>query len=238
MTSSEKATNPQTGPFYIRIKTRMNQLGMKKLEEFAEYSNIGATTVYNLVLGRVSSHGGYVKPSVDTLVKLAEALDVPLYTLLYELEPQAKGAADLASLRQVRLYHAGWNGAKPNESSGTEDNYIWVEDLAPGMDLVAFRVHGDSMAAGRAPIHHGDTVIVDRNDKGFDTASVVVKFVDGSYLCKMLKDDKFGRLLQSRNPEHTNGTPSVIPVEQVDEIVGRVVRIIHDEIVPKNQESQ
>lgn len=84
------------------------------------------------------------------------------------------------------------------------------------------------MAAGKRPILDGDIVIVDKNDKGYNTASVVARLHDDSYVVKMLKDDRFGKLLQSRNPEHTNGTPSAIPISEVAEIVGRVVRIVGD----------
>lgn len=85
------------------------------------------------------------------------------------------------------------------------------------------------MAAGKRPIQDGDLIIVNALDQGYNTASVVARLTDDTYVVKMLKDDKFGRLLQSRNPEHTNGTPSAIPMEHVAEIVGRVVRVIADD---------
>jgi phage repressor protein C with HTH and peptisase S24 domain len=42
-------------------------------------------------------------------------------------------------------------------------------------------------------------------------------------VCKALKEDKFGRRLASLNPLYTNSAPPVIPAEEVDEIIGRVV---------------
>lgn len=84
------------------------------------------------------------------------------------------------------------------------------------------------MAAGRRPILDGDRIIVDLNDPGENTDSVVARLRDGNFVCKMLKLDRFGKALQSRNPEATNGTPSFIPAAEVDSIVGKVVRVISD----------
>ncbi len=96
-------------------------------------------------------------------------------------------------------------------------------------DLVAFKIRGDSMEGGKRPIYNGDTVLVDRGDKGYDTASVVARLTSGGYVCKTLKDDKFGVHLVSANSLYTNGTPPYIPQSEIDEIVGRVVRIVHDD---------
>jgi repressor LexA len=237
-----KSLEDFNGPFNRRIAARMRELGMRKLEEFADYSGIGATTVYGLVQGRVSQYGNWIKPSIDTLVKLSEALDVPLHELVYEIEPDAPGAS-LASnfaqqppVRRLRILTAGWCGAGPDQEEEVLDEQVWIdENFARGKDLVAFKIRGDSMQAGKHPIYDGDTVLVDRKDKGYNTATVVARLVDNGYVCKVLKDDRFGRFLQSRNVDHTNGTPSAIPMEQVEEIVGRVVRIIHDDKPPADE---
>lgn len=222
------------GPFNKLIGQRMRDLGMERLEQFAAYSQLGDTTLYNLVLGRVSPSGSLVKPSFDTLLRLAVALDVPLADLVYMLAPDAPGADascnSIPGVRRIDVEVAGWVGAGPPQNEEADTPPIYVEDrFARGKELRAFKVRGDSMAAGKRPIVDGDIVIVNAKDKGTNTASVVARLEDGTYVCKMLKDDRFGKLLQSRNVEHTNGTPSAIPVDEVAEIVGRVVRVIHDE---------
>lgn len=232
-----KRIEDHQGPFNKEIAARMRDLGMTRLEEFAEYAGIGPTTVYNLVLGRVSSHGGFAKPSVDTLVKLARALETPLHKLVYQLEPDAPGAEDPDALPQLPVQRvevgvAGWVGAGPEQFEWCDDT-IWVEeDFARGKDLIAFRIRGDSMAGGRRPIYDGDLVLVNRNDKGHNNAPVVARLSSGAYVCKLLKDDIYSNVvrLASANPEHLNGTPTTVPPEQVAEIVGRVIRIIHDEV--------
>lgn len=234
------------GPFNERIAKRMAELGMQRLEEFADHFGLGRTTVYTLVLGRVSPRGTWVKPSIDTLVKLAGALEVPLHILVYELEPNAPGAGEASReqpqspqppLRRVEVRRAGWCGAGPEQEEEIVDDVVWVEEnFAQGKDLLAFQVRGDSMAGGRHPIYHGDTVVVDRNDKGYNNAAVVARLLSNGYVCKLLKDDRFSNVvrLASANPEHLNGTPTAVAPEDVAEIVGRVVRIIHDEDAPES----
>lgn len=230
----KQPTDKLTGPFNERIAARMKQLGMRRLEEFADAFGLGRTTVYGLVLGRVSAKGTPVKPSVDTLFKLAEALETPAHVLLYELDPDAMGAEEaeqIPPVRRLAVTYAGWVGAGPDQDEEILDEPVWVdESFAAGRDLVAFRIRGDSMAAGKKPIFDGDTVIVDRKDPGYNTASVVARLKDNGYVCKMLKHDRHEHGLQSRNAEHTNGTPSNIPMEKVAEIVGRVIEVRHLEL--------
>jgi len=218
------------GPFNDLIAEKMKRLGISSLEEFAEYSGIGQTTLYNLALGRVSESGTHVKPSIDTLARLSNALEVPLGVLIYRVAPEAfPPASDLGGQR-LEVHVAGWVGAGPGEDEEECRPPIVVEDwFARGKDLVAFKVRGDSMAAGKRPILDGNIVIVNRKDQGHNTDSVVAQLFDGSYICKMLKDDRHERQLVSRNPEHTNGTPSMIPLDQIARIVGKVVRTVRDE---------
>lgn len=225
--------NKLNGPFNERIGARMTQLGLRRPEEFADRFKIGRTTVYSLIQGRVAPGGGWVKPSVDTLVKLSDALEVPLHVLVYELEPLAYGAdtlRDIPPLQGVRVQVAGWLGAGPEQNEALDET-IWVEDkFARGKDLVAFRIRGDSMAAGRHPIYDGDTVLVNRLDKGRNNSAVVARLTNDGHVCKLLKEDRFRDVvrLASANPEHANGTPTTIPPEDIAEVVGRVVRTIHD----------
>lgn len=222
------------GVFNELISARMKQLGLEKLDDFAEYASIPYTTLYNVVAGRVTAAGTPVKPSIDTLILLAKALDEPLHKLVYMLAPDAPGAEEkevyLPDCRQFPVKVAGWVGAGPQQLEEINGSWVVVEeDFARGKQLQAFRVRGDSMAAGKRPIYDGDIVLVNTLDKGYNTAAVVARLQDGRYVCKALKDDIYGKLLQSRNVDHTNGTPSAIPIDQVDEIVGRVVRIIATE---------
>lgn len=203
---------------------------MRRLEEFAEYAGVGATTLYNLTHGRRSPRGTWVRPSLSTLTKLSSALGMPLSALVNDLEPQGvtleTGGRQGTRAVRVPLEVAG---VVPAERMLATESHVYVEAVfARGRTLRAFRVHGDSMAAGSDPIHDGDVVLVDTNDKGSNAASVVALLTDDNYVCKMLKDDRFGTRLYSRNVEHTNGTPSSVAMDGVKEIVGRVVRIIHD----------
>lgn len=236
-TNSEPTLN---GPFNERIASRMRQLGMRKLEQFADTYGLGRTTVYSMVQGRVTPSGGWMKPSVDTLVKLAAALEVPVHVLLYELEPTAYGHEIMGQsepiVRRLQVAVAGWLGAGPEQSEEIDDTILIDENFARGKDLVAYRIRGDSMAAGRHPIYDGDTVVVNRKDKGYNNAAVVARLVNGGHVCKLLKDDKYSDvvMLASANPERLNGTPLSVPPELVAEIIGRVVRVIHDEPSPES----
>ena len=230
----QKVKEEVKGPFQVRIAARMSAFGMKRLEEFADYFGLGRTTVYGLYHGRVSPKGSVVKPSVDTLVKLADALEVPLHVLVYELEPEARGADLIASppLKRIEVRMAGWVGAGPDQTEEILDEQLWIEEeFARGRELLGFKIRGDSMAAGRHPIYDGDTVVVDQNAKGHNNSPVVARLIDNGYVCKLLKEDRFSHIvkLASANPEHQNGTPTAIAPEQIEEIVGRVVRIVHDQ---------
>jgi len=218
------------GPFNDLIAKKMRQLGIANLEEFSEIAGIGQTTLYNLVLGRVSESGRQVKPSIDTLARLSNILEVPLGDLVYRVAPEAFPPTSLAGGQALEVHVAGWAGAGPGADEEASRKPILVEDwFARGKDLVAFKVRGDSMAAGKRPILDGNIVIVNRKDQGHNTDSVVAQLLDGAYVCKMLKDDRHECQLVSRNPEHTNGTPSTIPFDHVARIVGKVVRTVRDE---------
>lgn len=218
------------GVFNKLIAARMRKLGHQTLKEFAKYAGIGSTTLYNLVLGRVTESGVIVKPSIDTLVQLARALEEPVDKLLFMLVPDAPGAeswGDQPPARRFRVRVAGWVGAGPEQFEEISGSWVVVEeDFARGKQLQAFRVRGDSMAAGKRPIHDGDIVLVNTLDKGYNTAAVVARLMDGRYICKMYREDHFGRFLVSANAAHTNGTPVSIKLSEVDEVIGRVVRII------------
>jgi repressor LexA len=91
--------------------------------------------------------------------------------------------------------------------------------------LIGYQVRGDSMAGGKRPIHDGDTIIVNKNDKGHSGDVVVARLTDDSMVCKAMKVDKFGWRLMSLNSMYTNSAPPIIAREDVAEIIGCVVRV-------------
>lgn len=222
------------GPLNSLIAQAMRRDGIKEVARWADHWGIGRTTLYSLLRGRETSSGKWMRPSLETLTILARALDQPLHTLVYLVEPDAYGASLIQTtpppptVREIDVRVAGWVGAGPDQDEWDTSTVCVEESFARGKDLIAFRIRGDSMAAGRQPIYDGDIVIVNRRDKGANTSTVVARLASDGYVCKVLKDDRFGRLLQSRNVDHTNGTPTAIPMSDVEEIVGRVVRIVSD----------
>lgn len=228
-------------PLNDLVFLRMRELRIETLKDLAERSGIGRQTLYDALRGRAPSHKNWGRPGLDTLIGLAKALKVPTHQLLYLVEPNAPGAELVGAqgssgglpVRELPVRVAGWCGAGPDQFDEVLDECVYIEEgFVRGRDLVAFKIRGDSMEAGARPIHSGDVVLVDRSDKGFDTAPVVARLVSDGYVCKTLKDDKFGVNLVSANINFTNGTPPYIPKADIAEIVGRVVRIIHDESAP------
>lgn len=219
--------NDLKGPFNDDILARMDEQGWTKLEQFADHYRIGRTTVYALVLGRQSSGGEWIKPSLDTLIRLAIALDKPVEELVERLYPDLdlpKSAAAPSRMAEVSVL--GFVGAGPGQEALVQDGSVFVtKRFARGKNLVAYRVRGDSMCGGKRPICDGDTILVNRLDKGQSGSPVVARLKDGTHVCKALKEDKFGRRLMSLNPLYTNATPPMIPAADVSEIIGKVVMV-------------
>lgn len=228
------------GPFNTRIANRMRQLGMNKLEEFADHFGLGRTTVYALVQGRTSITGAQVKPSLDTLIKLAQALEIPAHVLLYELDPTAPGAETLSEHPPItkvpilaaspRIPVVGQVGAGPDQSDQLEESFLVEESFARGKNLIAFRVFGNSMEGGRNPIFDGDLVLVNTLDKGVTGGTVVARLEGDGHVCKRLILDPSGKpqYLTSTNPEYVDPTFAMIPADRVAEVVGSVVRVVRD----------
>lgn len=228
------------GPFNKRISEKMKQLGMTKLEEFADEFELGRTTVYALVQGRTSTAGTQVKPSIDTLIKLAGALDVPTHILLYELDPDAPGADTLQEYPPItripimaaspRIPLVGQVGAGPEQSDELNESLIVEESFARGKNLVAFRVFGNSMEGGKTPIFDGDLVLVNTLSKGAANSTIVARLAGDGYVCKRLVTDHSGQpvYLSSSNPEYVDPFFAIITPDRVSEIVGEVVRVIRD----------
>ncbi|MFD3006292.1 helix-turn-helix domain-containing protein [Thermus tengchongensis] len=204
------------GPFTDLILQKMREMGVDSLEEFSRRTGISRGTLYYLVRGRQTKAGTWVKPSVDTLVALAKALDVPAHELLYRLEPEAPGS-EWRSERHIPIL--GYVGGGPSQLEEIEERTVPVRVKGDARHLAAFKVRGNSMCAGKRPICDGDIVIVNTEDKGHPGAIVVARLENGEYVVKLLKNGA----LYSTNPEE-NGPP-VIPLDQVAEIVGRVVEV-------------
>ncbi|WP_167764543.1 helix-turn-helix domain-containing protein [Thermus tengchongensis] len=195
----------------------MREMGVESLEEFARRIGMSRGTLYYLVRGRQTKAGTWVKPSIDTIVALARALDVPTHELLYRLEPDAPGS-ELRPETHVPLL--GYVGGGPSQLEEIADRTVPVRWRGSARHLVAFRVRGDSMCAGKRPICDGDIIIVNTEDKGHPGAVVVARLANGEYVVKKMVN---GHLV-STNPE-ANGGPPVIPLAEVEEVVGRVVEV-------------
>jgi repressor LexA len=205
------------GPFAEEILAAMKRLGMRRLEEFADAFGLGRTTVYNLVLGRKVGNK-WIKPSLDTVVRLSLALNIPVEDLiakLYEDEVPTLGQRE-----EVHVPVVGYVGGGPSQLEEIEERTVPVRAKGNARHLVAFRVRGDSMCAGKRPICDGDIIIVNTEDKGHPGAIVVARLANGEYVVKKMVN---GHLV-SANPEANHGPP-VIPVQEVEEIVGRVVEV-------------
>ncbi|WP_172960085.1 S24 family peptidase [Thermus scotoductus] len=189
-------------------------MGFRKLEEFADYYNIGRTTVYSLVIGRKIGDK-YIKPSLDTLTKLSLALEIPVEQLIERLYPEGS----FLTKKEVGVPIIGYVGGGPSQLEEIEERTVPVRVKGDARHLAAFKVRGNSMCAGKRPICHGDVIIVNTEDKGHPGAIVVARLENGEYVVKLLKNGA----LYSTNPEE-NGPP-VIPLDQVAEIVGRVVEV-------------
>ncbi|UZX15028.1 LexA family transcriptional regulator [Thermus sp. PS18] len=204
------------GPFAEEILAAMKRLGMRRLEEFADTFGLGRTTVYNLVLGRKVGNK-WIKPSLDTVVKLSTALNIPVEELIAKLY---ENEMPLVMRQEVQVPILGYVGAGPSQAEEIEERTVPVRVKGSARHLAAFVVRGNSMCAGRRPICDGDIVIVNTEDKGHPGAIVVARLQNGEYVAKLLKNG----LLVSANLEENHGPP-VIPASEVAEIVGRVVEV-------------
>jgi repressor LexA len=224
--------NPKlNGPFNKLIVKRMQQLKIDKVDEFAKYAKISRTVMHGLIQGRLSDNGTWVKPSVDTLFQLAKALNYPAHDLLYRLDPDLEQTSDIPVIPvpSVAVQILGLVGAGPGQETPLTETTLPVSvEFAAGKNLVGYCVRGDSMAGGKHPIYNGDFVLVNANDKGVSGQVVVARLRDGSMVCKAFKSDRFGTRLISTNPLYTNSAPPIISALDVEEIIGRVVRVVQD----------
>ncbi|GBF05882.1 SOS repair repressor, lexA2 [Deinococcus aerius] len=217
------------GPINGLIAEQMRRKGIVNLRDFADYADVSRATVYDLVRGRSTVNGAWMKPSLDTLTKLATALERPTHELLYLIDPDAPGANIplAAEVAQVPVAIAGRAGAGPDQLQALEGHTYVESEFTRGRDLIAFRIEGDSMAGGRHPIYQDDLVIVDRKLQGEVNNAVVARLVNDGYVCKRLRP---GNILDSTNADFTDPELAVITPDRIEEVVGKVVRIIHTDL--------
>jgi SOS-response transcriptional repressor LexA len=234
MALSPSAYRKQRSNLIKLVDERMIKLGITSYADFADEFGIGRSSIYEILRSR-SDDEPFAYPRGETLVKFSEALELPLHEIIYHFFPDARGAEEWADgysttdVRGIPIYIAGWVGAGPEREVLEGEGAIFLPtSFAKGRDLVAFEVHGDSMAAGAHPIYHLDVVVIDKNDKGQDGSRVVAR-LDSGYVCKLLKVDRFGKNLYSANPNYSNGTPPHIPADRVQEIVGKVVKVLSND---------
>jgi repressor LexA len=215
------------GPLNAQIKQRMKVLGITEWREFARRFHIGETTLHSILAGRQSETGRWIKPSVDTLTNLAIALELPVHEVLYALIPDAPGATDFIPSDLMRVPIVGAVGAGPGQDAPLEEREVTVSKaFARGRDLRAFEVRGHSMCAGKRAICDGDVIVVDADHRNpVSGQAVVARLIDDSFVVKAYKSDKFGARLQSTNALVTNGTAPYIPLDQVAEVIGVVVKV-------------
>lgn len=232
--------NELQGPFNQQIMDYIRKTGMDGLNEFADKFGIGRTTMYDLVLKGSTRGGKPYRPSIEILLKLAEALEIPVHELLYQLEPDAFGAEVLDEYPPIRMVPilaaspripvVGQVGAGPDQSDQLEESLVIEESFARGKNLVAFRVFGNSMEGGRNPIFDGDLVLVNTLDKGTGGSTVVARLAGDGYVCKRLVADATAKplYLTSTNSEYVDAEFAMITADRVEEITGAVVRVIRD----------
>lgn len=194
-----------------------------------EYVDLRATSVYHLVYGRTSPAGETVKPSIDTLVKLAAALDAPVHDLLYQLVPEAvpRDAEETKAHQATRIEIIP---SGKQRTTRQDAKSIPVDlSLARGRKLSAYVVDGTAMAAGSHPIHPGDILLVDYEDSGGNLDDVMVRLGDGTIACRVRTHQGGDVLLAARNLEGHDDAPSVLRLGAGVEILGRVIQIVHDD---------
>ncbi|WP_288482422.1 XRE family transcriptional regulator [uncultured Deinococcus sp.] len=208
------------GPLNSLIVARMRELGIETVKEFADHVGIGRSTIYDLVRGR--SDGSLSNPSLETVTRLADALERPAHEILYMVNPHARGANSPVQVERVPVYCAGSVGAGPQQLNELDKKVFVDRDFAHGRDLVAFLVAGDSMAGGPRPIYNDDVVIVDRNIAPEINQAAVARLTGNGYVVKRLRP---GGILDSSNPDYM-GEHTVVPIQDVAQMVGKVVKII------------
>jgi repressor LexA len=198
----------------------MHKEGLSSLVEFADTHDLARTTIYNIVYGRQTKSGKAMKPSLDTLVGLADALDTPAHVLLYELEPDAFGS-DLVNLspaqlpvRKVLVDVVGVVGAGPAQNIQLFQD-IWVDKRIVGSRRASgYQIMGDSMDGGKKPIQHGSILLIDLDNPGQEGSIVVALLNSGGHVCKIRRGDA----LYSANPD--SNEPFSISLDQIEHVMG------------------
>lgn len=207
----------------------MDRLGIRTVREFADRLGISRDTFYSWTRNNRT-------PDIENLLRLSRLTGTPLHELVYMVEPTAPGAAltlpgGVPAVRQLPINIAGDAGSGPQRLYPGERIVYVEESFARGRDLAAFQIVGNSMEGGKQPIYDGDLVLVNQFDKSLSVSAVVARIDDDGYVCKRpVINPSTGKLtyLKSANLEYDEPETAVIPASRVSEIVGRVVRVIHN----------
>ncbi len=257
--SDDRESRSPDSPLYEDIEAAMIEqyrLAEEGLGEYAQLVDICPETLEAVFYGGKDSEGDLAQPPVGTLQDIALATEQNWFYFmdLYADHPKSNhmffSKSDVGEMKQFYLsIRPGMNKRKqPNIrafkilSIGPSSKLlrvaelqepaeeIWLdENYVSGRNLSVFRVLGDSMEGGKRPIFDGDLIIINCDDKGRDAVPVVARLKDGSYVCKLLRDERYGRSLISTNPTPTDGTPFHIPLEEAETIEGRVVEVRRSE---------
>ncbi len=186
-------------------------LTQKKLGELCEPC-ISESTIRKYELG-------ILNPKIETIDKIAAALDVPILTLMGHevIDPSALKGVKIPVLGRVA---AGTPVEACEDIIGFEEI---PEDMARTGTFFALRINGDSMSP---KISDGNTVIVRQQDTA-DTGDIVVAFVNGDdATCKRLRKYKDGIELIPDNPSYA---PMFFSNEDIQSkpvrIIGKVVEL-------------
>lgn len=195
------------------IKARRRELGLK-LCDIAQHVGVSEATVQRWECGAIRT----IKPG--NLIKLAEAIKMPLSSLQKAAEPSntmpvmPTGSMPVPVLGSVR---AGWDGGVCAEHLG----YIPAFGVGDPSEYAWLTVEGDSMLP---LMRNGDHVLIHRQDYASSGDYIAAILGGDSATIKKFQKDSEGALLIPENPDY----PYVfIPNDRLDElyIYGVAVRL-------------
>ena len=176
--------------------------------------------------------GQPIKPNIDQLNKIANAMGMTLADLLEKADDMPVTVNDVQKMSRKFIDDSVIVPILGKVAAGiplfAEENIVGQircsEEMAAGCELFALKVEGDSMLPR---IHDGDILIVRQQDDA-ETGDIVIALVNGDDGCvkKLVKYDSGGCALISLNPVYE---PMVFDKAAVYEvpvrIVGKVIEV-------------